>query len=248
MRLNKSFALATLILVTFSCQKTNKDESVTRPVEFTETSYQTMGTFDNFGKPNYLVTKDAISSELQSFINTNLPEHTDLRTSHPELLSSTAIADIAITKQSDVFITFVSQGTGLTDAIAFYTYPTNTHLTSPKDIKTITYFFPNAGAGTILQPGDKVKLGRFDVGVSIGFVLLQNAWSTASHDLDNKAVHFCSNDVLNPEVDIALKKHAVLINYASENKVLIGFEDLDRTKAECDNDFNDVVLYATVTP
>jgi len=248
MRLNKSCALATLILVTFSCQKTNTDESVTRPVEFTQTSYQTIGTFDNFGKPNYLVAKDVISSELQSFINTNLPEQTDLRTSHPELLSSTAIADIAITKQSDVFITFVSQGTGLTDAIAFYTYPTNTPLASPKDIKTITYFFPNAGAGTTLQPGDKVKLGRFDVGTSIGFVLLQNAWSAAYHDLDNKAVHFCSNDVLNPEVDIALKKHAVLINYTSENKVLIGFEDLDRTKAECDNDFNDVVLYATVTP
>jgi hypothetical protein len=43
-----------------------------------------------------------------------------------------------------------------------------------------------------------------------------------------------------------LKKHAVLINYASESKVIIGFEDLDRTKADCDHDFNDAVLYATL--
>jgi hypothetical protein len=60
-------------------------------------------------------------------------------------------------------------------------------------------------------------------------------------------VHFCSNEILNPEVDVNLKKHAVLINYIPEKKVLIGIEDTDRTKAICDNDFQDVVLYATVT-
>jgi len=40
----------------------------------------------------------------------------------------------------------------------------------------------------------------------------------------------------------------VLLNYAPENKVLISFEDTDRTKPECDNDFNDVVIYCTVQP
>jgi len=47
-------------------------------------------------------------------------------------------------------------------------------------------------------------------------------------------------------VDFKLKKHAVLISYAPENKILIGFEDTDRTNSQCDNDFNDVVVYATV--
>ena len=61
-------------------------------------------------------------------------------------------------------------------------------------------------------------------------------------------MHFCSNDVLNPEINVNLKKHAVLIDYPAENKTLIGFEDLDRTIDLCDHDFNDVVLYATVVP
>ena len=78
--------------------------------------------------------------------------------------------------------------------------------------------------------------------------MLQGAWNSTSKTLDNKAVHFCSNDVLNPEVDPKLKKHAVLINYTPENKVLIGFEDVDRTRGDCDHDFNDVIVYATVTP
>ena len=66
--------------------------------------------------------------------------------------------------------------------------------------------------------------------------------------VNNKVVHFCSNDVLNPEVDPNLKKHAVLINYAAENKVLIGFENTNRTNSKCDHDFNDIVIYTTVTP
>jgi len=92
-----------------------------------------------------------------------------------------------------------------------------------------------------------VKLGNFEPGISIGFVLMQDAWSPKKHDLNNDAVHFCTNDALNPEVDPKLKKHGVLISYPPTKKVLIGFEDYDRTSSGCDNDFNDVVVYATVT-
>jgi len=77
---------------------------------------------------------------------------------------------------------------------------------------------------------------------------MQEAWDTVTNTLKNKVVHFCSNDVLNPEVDPALKKHAVLISYPPESKVLIGFEDLDRTLPNCDHDFNDLIVYCTVKP
>jgi hypothetical protein len=246
MKTTKLLFLLILVLCLAGCEK--DDKPVTRPVEFTETTYLTLGTFDNSGRPNYLLTKDVISANLFSYITSTLPEHADLRNTHPELLSSSATADIAITQQSDVFITYVFNGSGTTNALGFYTYPTIKPITSVKDIKTITYVFPNAGSGSTLETGDKVKIGRFDVGTSIGFVLLQNAWNTANHELNNKVVHFCSNDILNPEVDPSLKKHAVLINYTPENKVLMGFEDLDRTSSGCDHDFNDVVVYATVTP
>jgi hypothetical protein len=246
MKMIKHPLLFILVLCLAACKK--EDKAVTKPVEFTETTYLTLGSFDNTGRPDYLVSSDAISSDMLSYISSTLPEKSDLRMTHPEWLSSTATADIAITQQSDVFITFVAQGTAFADAIAFYTYPTNNPPAAPKDLQVVTYFFPNAGFNTTLRRGEKVKIGRFDAGTSVGFVLLQGAWNAAATPkLNNKTVHFCSNDVLNPEVDTRLKKHAVLINYASENKVLIGFEDLDRTSADCDHDFNDVVLYATVT-
>lgn len=223
-----------------------KKDPLTRPVEFTATSYQALAPFDSLGRPSNLLPRDTISASLQSYIKTTLVEQTDLRTTHPELLATNAIADIVITKSSDVFVTFVSQLTASTNALAFYTYPTNNPPTDPKDIKTITYMFPSAGSGTKLKPGDKVKLGRFETGTSIGFVLLKNAWNATTGTIEKDVIHFCSNDILNPEVDPALRKHAVLINYPQENKVLIGFENTDRTNERCDHDFNDIVIYATV--
>ena len=234
-----------ILLMLVACKK---EKAVTRVVEFTSTSYHTLGTYNSSGKPDFLLPRDTISPALLSFINNTLPDKTDLRISNPELLTTKAIADLAITQQSDVFITFVFQGGGYTNTFAFYTYPTTQPPASTKDIKIITYVFPNAGYLTPLQAGDKVKIGRFDAGTSVGFVILQKAWDTATNTLNNKVVHFCSNDILNPEVDPNLKKHAVLINYTPEKKVLIGFEDVDRTYSYCDHDFNDLVVYATVTP
>jgi hypothetical protein len=247
LKLMKMKTYTILSIALFTLLACTKDATpVTVPVKFTSTTYETLGTWDTSGKPNYLLTMDTISAGVQATIKNTLAEQSDLRTTHPELLNNPAIADITITQPSDVFITFVSQGATFANTFAFYTYSTDNPPASEKDIKTITYIFPNVGRGTKLKAGDKVKLGRFDVGTSIGFVLMQDAWDRTLHTLDTDVVHFCSNDVLNPEVDPNLKKHAVLISYSPESKVLIGFEDTDRTTSRCDNDFNDIVTYATI--
>jgi len=228
------------VLTLIACKKDSAPKS-----PFTETTYTTLGPYDNTGKPSGLL-HDVISDSLMTFITATLPEAQNLTLSHPEFFSSSAIADVAITQTSDVYVTFVKQGGIINSALAFYTYPSNQPPASAKEIKNIIYFFPNASGLTSLTPGDKVKIGKFDPGTSIGFVLMQNAWDTTKATLNNDAVHFCTNDVLNPETDAAKKKHAVIINYAPENKVLIGFEDWDRASPDCDNDFNDVIIYCTI--
>ncbi|MGZ3767616.1 MAG: DUF4114 domain-containing protein [Mucilaginibacter sp.] len=235
--------LFTILLGTtlFACKK--EAPAVTVPVKFTATTYQTLGLFDVSGKPGYLETSDVVSDSLLSFLHTTLPERTNLSTTHPEMLLTSAIGDVPITQRTTLHVTFVSQGTMYTDALGFYTYPTNSPPATATDIKVITYIFPNAGGGTTLHAGDKVNIGTFDAGTSVGFVLMKNAWNAATQVIDNGAVHFCSNDVLNPEVNTGLKKHAVLLSYPKENKTLLGFEDIDRTEPSCDNDFNDVVVY-----
>ncbi|MBS1575819.1 MAG: DUF4114 domain-containing protein [Bacteroidetes bacterium] len=235
--------LGLAILMLGACKK----EVKSRPVEFTETTYTNLGPYDNTGRPVDLL-HDNISDTMKNFIAALLPEGIDLTKTHPEFFSSSAIADIAVKQTSDVYVTFVHERAGFDNALAFYTYPTTQPPTSAKDIKNIVYFFPHVGGVSPLIEGDKVKIGSFSPGTSIGFVLMQKAFDTTTTLLNNNAVHFCSNDVLNPEVDPAKKKHAVIINFAAENKVLVGFEDQDRTLPGTDNDFNDVIIYCTINP
>jgi hypothetical protein len=233
------FSAAALV---FACQK----EAVTKPVYFTETEYKVLAPYDSAtGRPLNML-KDNVSSDMIAYINRMLPEKQDLRKTNPDLLNSNTTVDLSITRKSDVFITYVNTITFFRNAVGFYTYPTNTPPKDPKDIKKITYVFPHAGVGTKLAAGDKLKLGTFEPGVSIGLVLLRDAFNPTNGSLNNQAIHFCYNDILNPEVDPKLKKHVVLLPYQPENKILIGFENTDRTTKECDHDFNDLVLYATV--
>lgn len=73
-----------IIILVSACKK--EKAPVTIPVEFTSTNYQTLGTYDSFGKPNYLLAPDIISANMQSLINSTLIEKSDLRIAHPELL------------------------------------------------------------------------------------------------------------------------------------------------------------------
>lgn len=232
--------LATSLLFT-SCRKEKK----TGP--FAGTTYKTLGSFDKNGLPDYLLPRDVISPDLQNFMAEYLVNGRNLVTSHPELFTNSAIADIKITKPSTAYMTFVQQDAGSRNALAFYTYPTDNPPATAKDINTIVYAFPNVGGTTTLQPGDKVSIGQFAPGTSIGFVLLINGWDGQSKSLNNNSVHYCTNYVLNPEKDPGMRKHAVLIDYPAEKKVIIGFEDMNREDPNCDHDFNDTVFYCTVS-
>jgi len=174
MKIKNYLQLLILLSALSACVKAPKP--ATRPVEFTGTTYETLGTWDAGGRPNYLAGQDAISPQLLSFINTTLPEGKDLTKSHPELFNNNAIADIKVTQPSDIYVTYVTQSAGQTDVLGFYTYSTSTPPASATEIKKITYIFPNIGVNTQLQAGDRVKIGSFGAGTSVGFVLLQNGW------------------------------------------------------------------------
>lgn len=228
------------ILLLSACKKDKR----TGP--FAGTTYQFLGKYDGSGKPSYLMAPDIISADMQHFMQDYIQNGKNLTISNPELFTNSAIADITITQPSSIYMTFLYQNAGAKNAIAFYTYPTNSPPTTAKDIQVITYIFPNTGRDTPLKPGDKVKIGTFNAGISIGFVLLKNAWDSQSKSINDNSIHYCTNDVLNPETDPTLRKHAVLINYSAGHKILIGFEDIDRSTPECDNDFNDAMVYCTV--
>jgi hypothetical protein len=167
---NHLLSLLAVASIFTACKK--EPNGGTTPVTFNATTYATLGTTDDMGRPTYLVDKDVVSSSLYNFVTGQLPESNDIRTTHPEYLKN---ADLAVTAKSDVYITFVNEGTKHTNTVGFYQYKTGSSPTKPENIEKITYIFPNSSLTPLgnMQRGDKVKIGTLEAGMSIGFIIVQ---------------------------------------------------------------------------
>ncbi|WP_420386815.1 LruC domain-containing protein [Roseivirga sp.] len=214
----------------------------------------TFNYMDAFSRPlgvpaNLEPQRDVISSTLLTYINASLPESQPVPTYHPTYLAGGKKTTLDIVELADVWLTFVHEGAGWKNAIGYYTYPTDTPPQSLDDISTINIVFPNLsyqGSGGGLKSGDKVNLGRFEPGTSIGIVLLANGWDTYSSEGYYYLI-FADNN-LNPESDPSLRQHNVLL-WDEENELfLLGFEDINREERGCDEDFNDAIMFVTSNP
>ena len=214
----------------------------------TDTKFSYLGDYDNSGKPKYLTTPgDEISVDMLNTINVSLPESYKVPNLHPEYITKDATSNIVIIEDAEVWLTFTYEGAGYKNALGFYTYDSKTPPQSVADIDEITFVFPNAslkGSGGNLNSGDKVNIGKFKAGTTIGLVLFQDAWN--GRNVSVGATALFSNENLNPEKDESLRKHNVLLKY--KDTYIIGFEDITRDNYSCDQDFNDLMIYATSNP
>lgn len=219
-----------------------------RPVGATPV-YSYMGAYNNMGKPNYLEPGNQIlSRDFLANINASLPEGRPLMTYHPDYLSRDVVTNANITALSDVWFTFITEGAGYKNSIAYFTYPTNNPPQSTADVDTLHFILPNAslkGSGGGLQAGNTVKLGRFSPGTSIGFALVADGWNGTAVGSGNWIVY--SVDKLNPESDVTLKRHSVFLYDDSQKLFLVGMEDIRRDYSS-DNDFNDCIFYIKSNP
>ena len=220
------------------------------PLSPTAIPYNYMGTYTSDGKPNYLeLTNETITSAFLDKVNASLPEGTPVMISHPDYVASNVETNLNITATSDVYFTFLTEGAGYRNSIAYFTYPTSTPPAKASDIDSLHIVLPNAsllGSGGSLRPGNKIKLGRFTAGTSIGFALIANGWTGSAVGSGYHTVY--SIDKLNPETLTAEKRHSVLLWDNSLSLFLVGFEDLIRNNGGGDNDFNDCLFYLKSNP
>lgn len=209
-----------------------------------------MGTYNRWGVPNYLETPgDQISSQLMTQINTALPENRPVPTYHPEYLYDVNRQNLTLVADADVWVTFVHEGAGYTNALGYYTYHRDFPPQTIEDIEECQIIFPNVsfkGSGGKLKSGSKVHLGEFPAETVIGWVLLRNGWNQTSQTVSTGAGAIFSDKVLNPESNEDYRQHVVLLHNEGENTFVISFEDLIRPGG--DNDFNDAIFYAYVDP
>ncbi len=215
-----------------------------------QAQYNYLGSWDNSGVPDYLEAEnDNVESDLLQRIKFSLPDGKKVESHHPEWLADGTQTNIHLSEQSDVFVTFVTEGAGYKNVLGFYYYQADSPPQQISDIEeTMTIIFPNASelySGGGLVPGNKVKLGNFPANTVIGWFLLANGWGT--NGLTNGHWRLFSNPVLNPESNPSLRQHNILLNDDATGKIILGFEDIRRDNSGCDHDFEDALYYVTTT-
>jgi len=211
--------------------------------------YNYLGDFSSDGTPLYLAERDSVSQETLNKIDDALPESYPVPDFNPHYISSGYESDILLQEEADIWVTFLGEGAGYKNTLGFYTYDINNPTATIPRPEDITIIFPNVSAknsGGGLSIGDKVNIGRFSANTGIGWVLLANAWSEGCVSTGNWQLY--SNPEYNPESDPNLRYHNVLLADSNNEKIILGFEDIRRDYASCDQDFNDTLFYITASP
>ncbi len=215
------------------------------------TLFTYMGTVSSNGVPTYLLKKgDVVSQDILNTVNASLPEGRPVPQYNPEYISNTTNTNIVLNAEAEIWVTFVHEGAGYRNAVGYYSYPTNNPPKKASDIIKKNIIFPNTsfiGSGGGLKTGDKVSLGKFSAGTTIGWFLVPDGWVPSQKSVSDyyHPIRY-SDRSFNTFTADAYRSHTVLLADNARQLLLLGFEDLDRPGG--DNDFNDAVFYATASP
>jgi len=167
----------------------------------------------------------------------------NMRTYDKQFFSNDTISKkLVLTKESEVYVTFVGEGAGWKNTLGYYTYNQAKPPTKVADI-TPHIIFPNAsgkGSGGALEAGDMVQLGtsKFPAGTVISFYLVAMGWQ------NGKTVPGRYTNYSDPGLNINNHQQHLLFLEQTCSDIVMTFEDIDQDDhlSYQDNDFNDVVF------
>lgn len=230
--------------------KTSSPQSVTPA----GSNWYYIGSYDSEGVPNYLDNPgDVVDAAFIGDVSSSLPEFLDIPVNKANYLAPTNAYDIHLLDSGDIWITYLAEGAGQKNTMGYYVYETNNPPIAANQIDTIYTILPNASnasSGGGLVAGNKVYLGKFAGGKSIGWVLMANGWDASTQTIKANNLNqtkFYSTYSFNPEGSASLRQHNVQLLDAGRELVIVGFEDVRRDYSS-DNDFNDLLFSTRVTP
>lgn len=218
-----------------------------------------IGTWDETnGRPNYLTLPDELDMNFLNRVNSLLVLRQSVPDNHPHLLDPTIPRDLHLIEDGQVWVTFLGSGSGWNNALGFYTYTDDTRPQTANEIDTHYLIFPRARpAQGALLPGDRVQLpgpgpdGLFPAGTYIGWFLIGDAWKPDNDPgerlTNGRLIHYSDRNLNTQTSNPDLREQLVVVYDVEESKLVLGWEDLRRGSG-ADNDFNDVMFYATWNP
>lgn len=193
-----------------------------------------------------------------------LPERKALHRNKPEWMTDNSFDFV---EPSYIVLTFLSNIEGFRNSIAYFIYDTKNPPKHLHQVRECYFIFPNCcetGKGGTLNKGDRMILAYqftkhdyedtdtnidsyitptsyiFPPGKSVGFLLYPNGWKGSY--INKYLVPFLSLSDLNPEESKEHKYHTACIKIPNSDKLVLGFEDINRKNSFCEHDFNSVLL------
>jgi hypothetical protein len=170
------------------------------------------------------------------------PEDVNNMTTNPNLFSNSANKRILLTKETEIYVTFISEGAGWKNSFGYYTYDVNNPPTSVSSLQK-AILFPNVsgvGEGGGLNTGDMVQVGtgKFKAGTVVGFYLISEGW--------NNGLITDGRYILYTDQNLNINGHQqhMLFKEKTCGDIVMTFEDIDQDDhiSFQDNDFNDIIF------
>lgn len=182
----------------------------------------------------------AIRAETLQSIPLVLPEYENQRLKNPGLFEVTSEKRIVLSQSSEVYLTFVSEGTAYQNSLGYYIYNSNSIPSNTSQIE-LKIVFPNVSE-RVLKQGDMIQVGdtAFPAGTVIGFFLLIEGWQNGTIDYNREKIY------TDHTFNVAGVQQHVLFKLENFGDIILGFEDItESTPGITDNDFNDMVFTVT---
>ena len=179
---------------------------------------------------------------LYNKIYTTFPESVNNLLKYPELFEPQLSKSIILSKESEVYITFVNEGAGWKNSLGYYTYNLSNPPTSVNDLEK-HILFPNVSEvneGGGLKSGDMVQVGtgKFPPNTVVGFYLVAQGWKNGNL-VAGRYTHY---------TDIQFnsgghQQHTLFIEKTC-NDLVMTFEDIDieDNLSYTDFDYNDILF------
>lgn len=162
------------------------------------------------------------------------PEHT--KNSKSVLFSDTVQKKVVLTKESEVYVTYISEGAGYRNTFGWYSYNKANPPTSASQIE-LHILFPDV-SHTVLSPGNRLKLGegKFRAGTVIGFFLIVGGWNEGTIDYSRPKIYTDQN------LNQGQTQQHILFEEKTCGDMVLAFEDMGYDPSASDQDFNDILF------
>jgi hypothetical protein len=171
---------------------------------------------------------------LQTNVTALFPESRNNQEKYAQLFSDGTQQRIILTKDTDVYVSFVSEAATIGNVLGYYIYTSGATPGSSEDIDK-QLIFPNID-NTYLSPGDTRRLGTAQLksGTVIGFFLIVGGYR-------NDGVYFKKPTFYTDQSwNLDNGKQHVMYQESECSAIVVGFED--KNSASADKDYNDIIF------